>query len=243
MGTEDVVIKGPNLRERVANAIYGVAVQAARKRFDEYDFQLDRLRRVFGLLDHETDRSLAIVLFALCEDLMLCSLKFNMRGNAKGGWDEVTSGNGVLATANDRITILELLGWIRPQSAEHLRLLKSIRNRFAHHADVNDFAENKIRGWLSSMEALEKPIADAVEVSRGPLKRKHTPRELFLMRAVLGIVALLHDLSVNPAAIAQHVHPADVSGRNYDEAPEPLKELRRIAADVILRTCFEQRRT
>lgn len=232
----------PDLRDQVASAIYGVQVNQARKSVAEYDFQLDRMKRVFDRLDSETDRSLAILLFALAEDLMLCSLKYYMRGKTKGGWDEVTSANGVLATANDRISILELLDWIRPKGADHLRLMKSIRNRFAHHADVNDFSENKIRGWLSSMDGLEKPITAELEKQYGPIQHKHTPRELFLMRAVLTIAALVTDLSVLPAAMAQQVWPGDVGGSNYDETPGPLKELRLLTADVIIRTCFEQRR-
>ena len=227
-----------DVEKRVAGAIYKVAIQSALKHMEDYDFQLDRLRRVFGIIDIESDRSLAILIFALSEDLMLVSLKHYMIGKVKGGWEEVASGNGVLATANDRITILELLAWIRPEIAKHLRLMKSIRNRFAHHADVNGFEDGKIRGWLSSMDHIEVPVLRAMEESEAePLK---TPRALFIMRSVLTITALVSDLAIRPAAIAAKVWSGDISG-SYDDGPEPLRDLRRIAAETIIRTCFSKK--
>lgn len=224
-----------DLEHRVAGALYDVAIQSALEHMQDYDFQLDRLRRVFAVIGNESDRSLAILLFALAEDLMLISLKHYMTGKTKGGWDEVTSSNGVLATANDRITILELLAWIRPGIANHLRLMKSIRNRFAHHAEVNDFADTKVRGWLSSMDPIEGSVLKAMETSDiEPLK---TPRALFIMRSVLTVTALVTDLAVQPAAIAAKVWSGDIT-RSYDDGPEPLRELRRIAAETIIKTCF-----
>lgn len=228
-------MSGHDVEQRVAGAIYKVAVQSALKHMEDYDFQLDRLRRVFSIIDLESDRSLAILIFALSEDLMLISMKHYMIGKVKGGWEEVSSGNGVLATASARITILELLAWIRPDIAKHLRLMKSIRNRFAHHADVNDFEDSKIRGWISSMDHIEAPVLRAMEESESqPLK---TPRALFIMRSVLTITALVSDLAIRPAAIAAKVWSGDISG-SYDDGPEPLRDLRRIAAETIIRTCF-----
>ena len=53
------------LRVRVAKAIYGSSVSQARARAEKHDLQHDRLRRVFAAAQQETDRSAAILIFAL----------------------------------------------------------------------------------------------------------------------------------------------------------------------------------
>lgn len=221
---------------RVAAAIYGVAVKSARDQVDAFDFQLSRITSVFNVAASESDRSASILLFALAEDLMLHALRHNMKGNCSGGWDAVTSGNGVLATASDRITILELLRWIRPKTGAQIRLIKSIRNRFAHHSEVSGFEDPKIRGWVSTMHAGETAALELFPADDRAKWRKHTPREIFMMRATGVITGLVADLAIMPASHRERASAWDVSGRgDFDNLPEPLKDLNRMTADVYLR--------
>lgn len=238
MGGQPDQTKETPLLDRVAEAIYRVQVENAAALVAQYDFQLDRLQRVFNVIPSESDRSLAVLVFALAEDLMLCGLEFNMKANCPKGWETATSGNGVLATASDRISILELLAWITPAVASQLRLMKNIRNHFAHHADVNGFADQKIAGWVSSMEPSEKPIIDLIPEDRRGEMPPHSPREQFVIRATVAIISLVTDIAVLPAASAFKVLPRDViGGGDFDKLPDPLKQLRRVAADVAL-TCM-----
>jgi hypothetical protein len=226
----------PELQDRVAKAIYDTQVGDARERLAKFDFQLQRVRSVFDVMHAETDRSASILIFALAEDLMLHALQHNMPGECPGGWKSATSGNGVLASANDRISILELLRWITPQSGSQIRLLKDIRNRFAHHSDVSGFGDQKIRGWISSMLPLEAPIIEMLAKTEEDKAVKPKPRDLFVVRSALVVTRLISDFAVLPAAQARRVSPNDViGGGDFDRLPEEIKELRRIAADVALR--------
>lgn len=223
-----------SLRVRVAKAIYGTQVSHARAKAEAHDLQLDRLRRVFATARTESDRSAAILIFALAEDLMLDGFKANMNPGVKGGWASVTDANGVLATASDRITMLQLLYWVRDRTCEDLRLLKSIRNRFAHHADLESFADPKIAGWISSLSHREKPVFTLFPEDERKAWRSFTSRELYLMRACSAVAQLVSDLAVGPAASAERVAPGDVEGRDFDALPENLKEARRVTAEVFL---------
>lgn len=227
---------GTDTRGRVASAIYNAAVDSARNQVESFDFQLSRITSVFNVAVSESDRSVSILLFALAEDLMLHALRHNMDGDCSGGWDSVTSGNGVLATASDRIMILELLKWIRPITGSQIRLMKSIRNRFAHHSDVCGFEDQKIRGWVSTMHAGETSAFELFPADERAKWRKHTPREIFIMRATGVITGLVADLAIMPASRRERVSAWDVSGRgDFDNLPEPLKDLNCMTADVYLK--------
>jgi hypothetical protein len=106
-GTNDLV-------NTVAGRLYGHQVGIVRKESARYDIQAERLRKTYSAAREEADRSAAILFFAMAEDLMLHGLKQHLHGEVNGGWNEISSGNGLLATANDRITLLTLLGWIDP---------------------------------------------------------------------------------------------------------------------------------
>jgi hypothetical protein len=158
----------------------------------------------------------------------------------RGGWDEVTDGNGLLATANDRITLLCLLGWIAPTVYADLRLLKSIRNRFAHHADVSNFEDGKIRSWVSALSSVAEAAAIAAAVETGvPIRTKFSTRQLFIMRSSLVVTALVTNLAIAPEARALRVAPDHVARTGWDLFPDNLKELKNIAADMILSVILE----
>ena len=107
------------------------SVAMAMKIVEDQVLPLERIQQAFAIAKTEADRSASILLFALAEDMMLDSFKCHLNSNLRGGWSGVTGSNGLLATASDRITLLELLYWIRPQTCTDQRLMKSIRNRFA----------------------------------------------------------------------------------------------------------------
>lgn len=213
------------LREPVARSIYEAQVQQARKLAATYDTQFDRIKRVLNVAGIEADRSASILIFALAEDLMLQCFRANFNPKPRGGWDAITEGHGVLATASDRITMLELLQWVSPEVIADLRLLKSIRNRFAHHADVEGFEDKKILGWVTSLSPVEKRITEALGAEMTSEWRKLTPREIFLTRAACVVFKLAFDLAVGPAAVKAGVNFADVAGATTETELEATTAL------------------
>jgi DNA-binding MltR family transcriptional regulator len=215
--------------------MYGAAVSRVREHVITLDLQPERLRRVFGTARNESDRSAAILVFALAEDLMLDAMKRYLSDDVQGGWDELVGGNGLLATANDRITLLRLLNWIHPIVYADLRLLKSIRNRFAHHAEVIGFEDQLVRNWIAAMKTSEVPAIRAVtNMEEVILRNELNARDLFLMRSCLVITRMVGNLAVAPRARLSQVAPGHVEGDSWDTCPENLKELNRIAAEMVL---------
>lgn len=221
------------LVSRVADAIYKSQVDRARELAGAYEIKHDRIRRVFQTAFNESDRSAAILLFSLAEDLMLEGFKKYLNPGVLGGWKTVFDGNGVLATAADRITMLYLLHWIRPSTCADLSILKSIRNRFAHHADVESFDDHKIQGWVSSLNPREQGAMNAFPPEDVSKWRKFTTRELYFMRATGAVIALVSDLAIGPISRFERVSPRDVGGP-WEQAPDNIQNATRLAAEAIL---------
>lgn len=210
--------------------MYGHQVGIIRDQVAKYDIQADRLRKTYAAAREEADRSAAILLFAMAEDVMLHGLKQHLSGEVAGGWADISSGNGLLATANDRITLLALLGWIQPHVYADLRIMKAIRNRFAHHPDVIGFDESKIRSFIASLSPQEKaPLSAADKTSK-----RLTPRQLYLLRAGCTLMRLVHNLAVGPAARQANIAPGHVADGDWAKAPANMKELHRIIAEHML---------
>lgn len=215
-----------------ASRMYDAQVQRARQLTGEYAVDSERLLRVFAVAKDESDRSAAILLFALAEDLMLDGFKKYLDGSIPGGWKAVTGGNGVLATAADRLMMLYLLCWIRKPTYADLKLLKSIRNRFAHHADVESFDEPLISDWIDTLTQREvSPIEAAAIGDRS--WRAFTKREVYFMRATLTVTALVCDLAVGPISQFERVSANDVHGP-WEDAPENVKKAMRAGAEAML---------
>lgn len=220
-GTDDPV-------SMTAGRMYGAEVARVREQAASYDIGAERLRKTFEGARAEADRSSAILLFALAEDLMLSGLKQHLHGEVKGGWDELSGGNGLLATASDRITLLALLSWIHPTVYADLRVLKTIRNRFAHHPDVIGFDEQKIRSQISALTPIEKALLQKMAVGADTVI---SPRQLYLIRAGSTIVRLVLNLAVAPAARKGNVAPGHIDMVDWEQLPPNLQELFNISAE------------
>lgn len=218
-----------DLVNTTAGRMYGHHINLVREELASYDIQAERLRKTFAAARVEADRSSAILMFAIVEDVMLHSLMQHLHGEVAGGWKDLSSGNGLLATANDRMNILALLGWIHPLVYADLRIMKSIRNLFAHHPDVIGFEDNKIRGLISSLSPREKLALSILEADP-PL----TARQTYLVRAGSTLMQLVYNLAYAPVARRERVSPEHVDYLDWKKTPDNIKELHRLLAEHVL---------
>jgi DNA-binding MltR family transcriptional regulator len=214
--------------------MYEAATLQAFKIIENYDVEVDRVKRVIIAMQKESDRACAILIFSLSEDLMLRCLSRNLRPVTKIRWKSITGGNGPLSTAANRIEILELLYWISSPVAQDLRLLKSIRNRFAHHADVESFEDQEIRGWISSLSPRDSVIFPIMAAGNIP-PRSVSVRELFIMRSISTIIHMLSELATHPTAMRSHIAPAAILNKDLDNLPENLRLLRLLTAEIYIK--------
>jgi hypothetical protein len=222
---------------RVADALQAVVVRQARERIKRHEFPAGQIEAAFNIAKSEADRSASILLFALAEDLMLGCFKEHMNPNVHGGWEAVTGSNGVLATASDRISLLELLYWIRPGTGADLRLMKSIRNRFAHHASVHSFGDKTISGWISSMSHHERPALREIEYYSD---RKPSVRSVFLMRSAGALFHLASDIAIGPVARQEKLDPGELLSGDFSEQPENIQDATRAQARLMLSVALEE---
>jgi hypothetical protein len=216
--------------KELTDALYGHAVDRAKERIVTADLQLERIERIFSQARLEADRSSAILMFALAEDMMLSCFKNHFNPNVSGGWETITGVGGLIGTAANRLVLLELLYWITSKLANDLRLMKSIRNRFAHHADIIGFQDQKISSWIASMQQIEKPLASKLE-GWGMTPIKLAQRELYLLRSLGAIVSLACALAVEPIARQERINSRDVF-QGFDQSPDNLRAAMRLQATL-----------
>jgi hypothetical protein len=221
-----------HLVEVAAQAMYKGQVEQVRSRVANCNLQLERIRDVISTAFSDSDRSAAILIFALIEDLMIDFMQLHLNKNITGGWNDVIGGNGLLASANDRMTFLYLLYWISPQTYKNLKLLKSIRNRFAHRSDVKSFGEQKIASWITELEDVESKMRAVIEVQG--YWRELDYRERYLARSAHVLTSLAAELAVGPYARAARVDPLDVFG-GFDDALPNIKKAQLLGAEFVLR--------
>ena len=173
----------------------------------------------------------SILLFALAEEMMLDCLAKRMNTSAKASWKQAIGTGGLLSTASNRLTLLELLYWIKPQTGADLRLMKSIRNKFAHHADVHEFSERQILGWITSMTKHEG-VLEKIEEAKA--RSKFTARQQFEMRSVATLCHLAMDLAVGPVAREAQVYPGALNMPDFDSQPQNMKDAVLCQAECLL---------
>lgn len=215
-------------------AVYGVAVKAAEKEAAAYDIPLEVITAALSEAVGAPDRTAAIVVFALIDDLMITFLSKNLDPGIKGGLATLFERNGILSTAHGRITLSAALRWIERGTYRDLNLLRDIRNRFAHHVAIRSFTDNSIRGYIASLSKRADAIykTDEAELFR-PIENL-SARELYLFRAISAVDGVCMDLTHLPAARLHHVNPRDMFKGGFEAAPEPLQNLKRVVARFTL---------
>jgi hypothetical protein len=115
--------------------------------------------------------------------------------------------------------------------------MKSIRNRFAHHAGVHSYSDNSISGWISSMSHHERPALQQIEYYE---KDKPTMRSLYLMRAAGTLFHLATDIAIGPIARQEKLHPGDLFKGDFSEQPQNIQDATRMQARLMLKVALEQ---
>jgi DNA-binding MltR family transcriptional regulator len=225
---------GQAVLDRVTAAIYGVAVKAAEEDATKCEIPVEAITAAISEAIGAPDRTAAIVIFALIDDLMIAFLSKHMNPQIRGGLDTLFERNGILSTAHGRITLSAALNWIDKSTYQDLHLLRDIRNKFAHRVALRSFAHDPIRGYIASLSRR----ADAIyktEVTEFRPQESLSARELYLLRALSVVDAVCFDFTHLPAARLHRVNPQDMfKGGEFDAVPEGLQNLNRATARFFL---------
>ncbi|MFM2149694.1 MAG: hypothetical protein RLZZ187_2000 [Pseudomonadota bacterium] len=233
-------LTGNKFVEVVGKAIYGVHVQAARSALDDLELPYQHISAALTeARDASDDRTAAIVLFALLDDLSIRLIQRNLDPNVKGGISRLFDGYGFLSTANARMTMAAALRWIDPRTHNELDLLRRIRNEFAHNVAVRSLADDPVAGWLSSMQPTERRFragVDAALVLKPDLQVRpleaYTLRQRLIARGAWLVKQVTFEIPVLPVAQLHQVSPDDVFG-DWDATPASFRETQKAVISAV----------
>lgn len=224
---------GDDLESRVAAAIYGEQLKSAESNAADFRIDAERIKAAFKEAIKSSDRTAAIVIFALIDDIIIASLKHHMNPKIKGGTKSLFEKNGLLSSANSRITLSAALYWINPQTYHDINILRTIRNNFAHHIDYDSFEHKTIKGLISSINHQEKRYFLSMSKVLVELSSLSV-REIFLVRALAVTNSLCMDCMKIPFAISNKVDPDHMFSTSYELLPDQIKDILRAFSYIIL---------
>lgn len=229
--------KPDSLVSNVAKALYNHAIKSGRQDVAERSLPLEKIRTVFAAARQASDREAAIVVFCLIDDIATDFFREKLTGTVNGGVEQtILTGNGMLASAYNKISLISAFGWIRPHIYRNLSLLRKIRNEFAHHVELKSLEQPPVRDFVNSINA-EREEDGIVKLFK---EREHeitlTTRQRYLVRSSLTICHFVMDLAVSQAAIDNRVHPGEILTGGFDNNPENIKDLLREIGQVALDT-------
>lgn len=124
--------------------------------------------------ENSTDRAAAIVGGAYVEECLLRALGGHLHKDKKR-FDRLFHHSGSLSSFEAKIHIAVLVGLINDEFANDLKVIKDIRNGFAHDLKLDSFEADMVRDHLAKLTlvTLNRDIFKHVE------KRDPTAREIF----------------------------------------------------------------
>jgi len=124
-------------------------------------------------LERSSDRAIAIIASAILEE--------HMTNVIKRRWQQhpttiarILHPEGPLGSFGPKIDLVLLMGLISSEGHADLKLIKRIRNRFAHYLEVDNFETPEIRSRCFELKHFEKFVLTNAEMS-GPTP----PKKLF----------------------------------------------------------------
>jgi hypothetical protein len=211
--------------EAGAATMHGAIVKEAETSAAKHEIPLDKITAAISEAIAVPDRTAAIVIFALIDDLMIFFLSKYLNPGLRGGLGVLFERDGLLSTAHRRITLSAALYWINSGTYNDLDLLRNIRNRFAHEVSVRSFTDDRVRGYVASLAPGEARLYESEIGANFRPKDTLSPREIYLLRAIKLVGQLCADFVLLPSARANRVAPADLFKDGFETLPENLKNL------------------
>jgi hypothetical protein len=171
----------------------------------------------------ESERSIGILAFTFLESQISEMFAQQLSPEAIGGTEKIIGQRGILDTVGKQINMLDALRWITPETAQDLRLLAKIRNRFAHAHTALTFDDDKIRGYFSTLTRHEEKYAAFGYAEDFPgviLQARHK----YLVRVIGTLFQLYLELTLMPSSIRAGMGPTGAFGGDFAKYPLPLRD-------------------
>jgi len=228
-------------RDEAVKAIVGVFLDKLKDAVAHIDLDPQSFYDFFQSVRTESDRAMAIIIFSFIEERLGGLLREAMSPDIVGGPATLFEGFGPLSTASARIELAAALYWLSPETYHNLRLLRKIRNGFAHGPFVGNFEEAKIRDLLNAMDPLEDRVFEAFSIDKVNLDRAGTSQRIaFLLRSILTCSRMMAEVSTAPCAQRVGLPPHVALGVDARARPEAIDALWRITSELVVDLLSEE---
>lgn len=217
--------------EKLAKELQNVVCKSVDEAISKTALFTEEFERFFLSLHAESDRALAIVTFSYIDEELQRLLVQVLNPNIVGGTKKLFDAHGPLATASSRIELVAALYWIDPRVYKNLRILRKIRNAFAHDPFIPSFDDSQIQDLLNSMIPYEQPL---FELRPHLFKPRETisNRMLYHVRAAITCKFMISEIAICPIAQRLGLDPMMPFARNWESLPESLRLLEKASIGI-----------
>lgn len=122
-------------------------------------------------LEKNSDRGVAIIAASILEEHITSQIKARWC-NAPTTVKRMLQPEGPLGSFGPKIDLIFLMGVVSAQAHQDMVLIKKIRNRFAHHLDVEDFESPMIKAWCFDLQHFTNFVYTDEEMGGAGVPRK-----------------------------------------------------------------------
>ena len=219
--------------DRVAKAIYGSHVIAARDSVDALDFNLAEIFPLTCRLLKESETAQVLIFCSFLEDRFKEAWRCNLKHMNSEARKTLFGMSGPLSTYNMQLTMAFHLGWMMPRTYKAASAFRRIRNEFGHQAFKVSFAEPEIVklfqqadvGMKQFLPKLRLMIAEDAELRPHLHSDNELPDSNYRLCAFVQLAGLMFmEMLVFPRAERHRVHPEDLLAQ-YDQVPRIVKNV------------------
>ncbi len=213
--------------EADAQAMFETRYSSARQELETIEVPINHIREIFVEAIRDSDRSAAVLIGALADDIVVEVLKREMRGlNNKLAKELLIDPGSALSTLGARTKLLQALGWIDEQIAVNLSLIRRIRNAFAHRATCRTFDDPTIVGLINSFKTTNKGLKFQEKD-----KRDLGQRDRFFINSIFSIANLIACSSLRATEHKSGLPLKSLNGP-FHEAPSAIREMFVLASEI-----------
>lgn len=163
--------------------------------------------QVVDSLELQSDRAVAVILGSLVEGRLEMAIRSRLRRDVavEKQLDRMFRPSGPLGAFSNKIDLAFIMGLVTDAAYRDLVKIKDIRNAFAHHLDIRDFASASPRDLANNLKMVDTHIGNAEDSSdllsfdnnsapriwaHRHSKRRKVPRDRYVMAVQLFLTCL-----------------------------------------------------
>lgn len=121
----------------------------------------DNQYRVIQELENESDRSAIIIGSSIVETHLTAALKSNLHHNPKI-FEELFNPGRAIGDFGTKIQLGHVLGLYKISSYNDLKIIRRLRNDFAHNLDYKGFDDQKVKNRIQNIKITDEYVGSSV---------------------------------------------------------------------------------